>query len=159
MNLIDLPPEPRLADAAAAVPARTSLAALLSGHVLRDGELILLILKPSLWFVPLQSMFFSGIVLAIIIAAALFDTQYHWHRSIYVESAAFLIAGRLMWAMLHWMGRLYILTDLRVLRVSGVFQIDIFDCPLRKVAHVHAMNALREKLLDLGSIVIFPKGD
>ncbi|HTW95358.1 MAG TPA: PH domain-containing protein, partial [Tepidisphaeraceae bacterium] len=117
------------------------------------------ILKPSLWFVPLQSMFFSGVVLFITIGAALLDAQRHWHRGFYIEAAAFLIAGRLMWATLHWMGRLYVLTDLRVLRLAGVFQIDIFDCPLRKVHHVQSIATLRESFLGLGSILIIPKID
>jgi len=154
------PRQKQFADAAAAAaPAQSSLAALLSSHVLRDGEVVLLILKPSLWFVPLQSIFFSGVVLFVIIGAALVDAQRQWHRGFYLESAAFLIAGRLMWATLHWMGRLYVLTDMRVLRLAGIFQIDIFDCPLRKVRHVQPMNTLREKLLGLGSILIIPKND
>ena len=34
---------------------RTSLATLLTSHILRDGELVLLILKPSLWFIVFQT--------------------------------------------------------------------------------------------------------
>ena len=44
-------------------PSATSLAALLSRHVLRDGEIIILLLKPSLWFILLSSMRFAAAIL------------------------------------------------------------------------------------------------
>src|SRR6185503_11109165 len=72
------------------------------------------------------------------------------------EVAIFVVAGRIMWAVLQWMGRLYVLTDLRVLRLSGVFNVDIFDCPLRKVAEARITRTFRERMLRLGSIEIVP---
>jgi len=49
-------------EAAALTPAAgAGLAALLTSHVLRDGELVLLTLKPSLLFIPLQSLRFAVI--------------------------------------------------------------------------------------------------
>ena len=139
-------------------PLVTSLAALLTRHILRDGEVVLLILKPSLWFVVLASMRFAGVVLIGVIAAKL------WLKppvaAVRVaELGAFLIAARLMWAVLQWMGRLYVLTDLRVLRLSGVFNVDVFDCALRKVAHARLHRSFRERLLRLGSIEIVPLDD
>ena len=41
-----------------APPTATSLATLLTRHILRDGELVLLLLKPSLWFILLSSLRF-----------------------------------------------------------------------------------------------------
>ena len=75
------------------------------------------------------------------------------------EVGAFLIAGRVMWAVLQWMGRLYVLTDLRMLRLSGVFSVDIFDCPLRKVGEARLYRSFRERCLRLGSIEIIPSDD
>src|SRR5438309_1694149 len=46
------------AGAAEVTPVSTSLAILLARHLLRDGELVILILKPSLWFILLTSMRF-----------------------------------------------------------------------------------------------------
>ena len=113
-----------------------------------------MILKPSLWFIVLGAMRFSAIVLIGVIAAKLWMSQ---HASIRIaEVGAFLIASRVMWAVLQWMGRLYVLTDLRVLRLSGVFNVDIFDCPLRKVAETRLTRTFRERMLRLGSIEIMP---
>src|SRR5205823_8176791 len=49
--------------ATAEAPGLTSLAVLLTRHVLRDGELVILLLKPSLWFILLSSLRFAAIVL------------------------------------------------------------------------------------------------
>jgi hypothetical protein len=132
----------------------TSLAALLTRHILRDGELVLMILKPSLWFIALAAMRFTAVVLIGIIAAKLWMQKGAALRV--AEVGAILIAARVMWAVLQWMGRLYVLTDLRVLRLSGVFNVDIFDCPLRKVAEARLSPIFRERMLRLGTIEIVP---
>ena len=137
-------------------PLVTSLAALLTRHILRDGELVLLILKPSMWFVVLAAMRFAGVVLIGVIAAKLWLPRTALRAA---EVGAFLIAGRVMWAVLQWMGRLYVLTDLRILRLSGVFNVDVFDCSLRKVAQARLHRSFRERLLRLGSIEIVPLDD
>jgi hypothetical protein len=64
-----------------------------------------------------------------------------------------------MWAILQWMGRLYILTDLRVLRISGVFSVEIFDCPLRKVVRARIVSVSRERFVGVGSIEIIPSDE
>ena len=86
--------------------------------------------------------------------ASLTDGRAQYRERFYVEAAVFVIAGRVMWAVLQWMGRLYVLTDLRILRLSGVFTIDVFDCPLRKVRSVQLVATVRERLLGLASIEI-----
>jgi hypothetical protein len=134
----------------------TSMGMLLTNHILQDGEVVLLAIKPSIWFIALSSAWFSAIVLLGLFTSILFDDRVPGHSTTYFEIAIFLIAGRVMWAVLQWMGRLYILTDLRILRLSGVFNINIFDCPLRKVARTRVIRSMRERLLRLGSIEITP---
>ena len=149
------------ADAVAAPAAgtQTSLAALLAGRVLQDGELVLLILKPSIWFIPLSVLRFAAIVVILMVAAALYGDRLPGHTVSYVEAGIFVIAGRVMWAVLQWMNRLYVLTDLRILRLSGVFTVDVFTCPLRKVDRTRLTRTTRERLLRLGSIEIIPCGN
>jgi hypothetical protein len=165
MNFIppNLTPPAHAAEAAAPAgaavsPARTTaLGALLGSHILRDGELIIMILKPSLWFIAFNSLTFAlGIAIAAV-AVALADR--HTHDDLYFEAALFVIAGRLMWAVLQWMGRIYILTDQRVLRIRGVFSVDIFDCPLRKVVRARMVSISREKVVGVGSIEIIPSDE
>ena len=37
------------------------LAALMSRHVLRDGEVVILMLRPSLWFIPFVCLRFAAV--------------------------------------------------------------------------------------------------
>jgi hypothetical protein len=146
----------------AAVPAPVAsapLTALLTRHILQDGEIILLILKPSIFFIILSMLRFAAVVLIVMLAAKLFDQQVPGHPRIWAEVGVCLLVGRLMWAVLQWMSRLYILTDMRIVRLSGVFQLEIFDCPLRKVARTRILYTMRERLLRLGSIEIIPSDE
>jgi hypothetical protein len=151
------------AENVAIAPPRTSasIATLLTSHLLQDGEIVLLILKPSLWFILLSALRFIAIVLIVMIAAALLNrSQVLPGRNLaYQELGVFVLAGRVMWAVLQWMGRLYILTDLRIIRLSGVFSLEIFDCPLRKVARTRLVRSMRERLTATGTIEIIPADD
>jgi len=156
------PSEGAGAAVADAAPAATSLATLLSRHVLRDGEVVLLLLKPSVWFIPLSSLRFIAVVLCLMIGVFVFDLDDKiraLNTLSVIETGVFMIAGRLMFAVLQWTARLYVLTDLRILRISGVFNVHIFDCPLRKVARTRLLFTARERLLGLGSIEIIPLDD
>ncbi len=139
-----------------ASPALAPLAALLTRHIIQDGELILLILKPSIWFIVLSMLRFAAIVLILMIAGVIFDDRFPGNARTYVEVGTFALGGRLMLAVLQWMSRLYILTDMRIVRMSGVFSLNIFDCPLRKVARTRLLYTVRERLFRLGSIEIIP---
>ena len=142
-------------------PTATSLATLLSRHILRDGEVVILLLKPSPFFIALTSLRFIAIVALLVTAVFLFDLndRFHLNTLAVIEAGIFLAAGRLMFAVLQWMARLYVLTDLRVLRISGVFNVQIFDCPLRKVARTRVLQSTRDRLLGVGSIEIIPMDD
>jgi len=141
------------ADAAA---LRTPLAALLSGHVLQDGELVMLLLKPSRWFIVLTSLWF--IALSAILAIAGWKLWPHLFGSPTLWGQVFVLAaaGRVGFAVLQWMGRFYLLTDLRVLQLGGIFQVEVFDCPLRKVEQTRLVVSTRERLVARGSIEFIP---
>lgn len=145
--------------AVVAAPRRGApLATLLTGHVLRDGEIVLLALKPSLWFIVFQSIRFAAAVLLLALMTHVFvDRGVSVHRVPYIEAVVFLIAGRVMWSVLQWMGRLYVLTDQRIIRLAGVFSVDLYDCPLRKVSRTQITASIKERLCRLGSIEIHPK--
>ena len=152
-------PLPALADGAAAVAARP--AAALAAGVLRDGEAVLLVLRPSLWFVLLASLRWIGAGAALMAVAAV--SASHYRGGMFAppfrgcaEAGSAVIAGRLMWASLQWMGRLYILTDLRLLTIAGVLRSEVLDCPLRKVARTRLLRSTVDRLLGIGSIKIVP---
>ena len=145
---------------AAAAPAVAGpVSALMAGQVLRDGELILLLLRPSRWFILLTSLRFLGIVALAMALIVIFDEKIHGPKRQYFEIGSLLMVGRLAWGVLQWMGRLYILTDMRIIRLSGVFHVDVFDCPLRKVARTLLEISLQERLCRIGSIEIIPQDE
>jgi hypothetical protein len=141
------------------VASSTSLATLLASHILRDGEVVLLILKPSIWFILLSSLRFIALTLILTIAAKVFNQHLAGPYRGYAELGTSLIVGRLMWATLVWMGRLYILTDMRILSISGVFNVEVFDCPLRKVARTRLIRNVEDRVVGVGSIEIIPQDE
>jgi len=142
--------------ATAAPGVATPLTALLSRHVLQDGEIILLVLKPSLWFIILSMLRFAAAVGIVVLAAVVYDERLPGQVRTWVEAGIFVLGGRLMWSVLSWMGRWYMLTDMRIVSIWGVFGLHIFDCPLRKVARTRILYTTRERLLRVGSIEIIP---
>jgi hypothetical protein len=141
--------------AASPTAAVTPLGALLARLIVRDGEVVLLVLKPSFWFILLSSLRFIATVAIFAMGAITLEGRYN-REWFYLEAAIFLVAGRIMFSVLQWMGRMYVLTDMRVIRLSGVFKLEIFDCALRKVARTQITTSLKERLCGTGSIEITP---
>jgi hypothetical protein len=98
--------------------------------------------------------------LLLVIATQVFDDKLPpLNRLAVWEAGLFFIAGRFMWALLQWTSRVYVLTDMRIVSISGVFSPQVFDCPLRRVARTRLIYSARERLLALGSIEIIPLED
>jgi hypothetical protein len=102
---------------------------------------------------------FAAAVFTVMIASVLFDENLPGEPRTIVEIGAVLLATRLMLAAMQWMGRLYILTDMRIVTLSGVLTLSIFDCPLRKVARTRLLYTMRERICRLGSIEIIPSDE
>jgi hypothetical protein len=135
------------ASAAAAKPVALT-------DILGDGDEIVLAFRPSPWFIVL----ISWPVLSV--AAALVILLLAAERFVALDSAKHLamlvcVAGamlRLTVACFQWMGRLYVLTNRRVLRVCGLLRVDVYQCLLRKVRRVSLTTTVAERMLALGSL-------
>src|SRR5438067_5076260 len=98
---------------AAAVPTATNpVSALMAGQVLRDGELILLLLRPSRWFILLTSLRFLAVVALAMALMVIFDDKVHLAEGQYFEVLVLLAVGRVTGGVLQWVGGLYIVPDL-----------------------------------------------
>jgi uncharacterized membrane protein YdbT with pleckstrin-like domain len=140
-------------------PVRTAtppLTALVTGNLIPQGEMVVLLLKPSLLFIPLTSMMTLGVAGVIGVAGVVFDQFLPGSSTNYLSLAVLIAAARVMLATLIWMGRYYVLTDMRVMALSGVFSTTVYQCPLRKVGRVRVLRNLSERLLNVGSIEIIP---
>lgn len=146
-----LTPATEAADAVDAVVG-TPLATLIVGNVIPQGEIVQLLIKPSRWFVLLNSFRFAVITVVVLTLLHVLGVRLVLSKSLSVQFGLFLIAGRVMWSTVEWMGLYYILTDLRVARVSGIFSLQIQSCPLRKVEAVNFYTTVGERLLGKGCI-------
>lgn len=128
-------------------------AAMLPTELLQPGEIIILLLKPSPWFIllaPLKTILLLAVATAI--AAVLPLDRAAVANQQLVLAGLTLIALRLFWQFLEWLSRVYVLTDQRVIRVMGVLRISIFEAPLQQVQHTTLIFSIRERLCGLGTI-------
>jgi hypothetical protein len=121
---------------------------------LEGGELILLAIRPSLWFVLLVSG--RMILGATLVAVVLHEAGPHLVVSLPPYALAMLwviaVLGRLFVASIQWLGRLYVLTNRRVITVHGLTQFEVLQCPLAKVRSVQLSAGVPEKVLALGTL-------
>ena len=75
-----------------------------------------------------------------------------------VQGAVALGAARVGFALLQWVARLYVLTNRRVLRLMGILNIDLFECPLTKIQNTYLTLAWYERLTGLGTIAFATAG-
>jgi hypothetical protein len=135
------------APAAAAKPAAV-------GELLDGGELILLAFRPSLWFVPIVSWPVIATAALVLLGAAVLES--YWM----IGSAKHYLAGlcsaavilRLVIACFQWMGRMYVLTNRRVMRVRGLVHVDVFQCSLLRIRGTILTATPGERVLGLGSL-------
>jgi len=126
-------------------------------HLLDGGEIVILAIKPSLWFVPLTSA--RWILLGIGLLAAANISWISPHVAGYLRMAGYLgVAGRLGWAMLQWVSRLYVLTNRRVMRLRGVFNVELFQCELTRIQSLVLSASWPERLVRSGTIIIQTAG-
>ncbi len=150
-----------LADTPAHAPAAVPIERALVPECLLDGdEIVLLAIKPSLWFVVLRS---GPWLVGCGIAAAL--AWYLIHQGLGTDAtrlglqmAVAVAVGRLSVAMFQWASRLYVLTNRRVMRIRGVLHVDVFECPLTRIQNTNLSFSLPQRLLWIGTIHIETAG-
>ncbi len=137
-------------------PASTSVAteSLVPEGVLQEGEIVILAMKPSPWFVLLISLpilTIVGVAAAVVFFAGELLFQTDGVNMIFAICLAALCA-RLVVASFQWMGRLYILTNRRVMRLRGLVHVDISQCPLKNINQTMPIAGRAEGYLGLGSL-------
>jgi len=128
-----------------------------SRSLLADGEVVILELKPSPWFILIESapLVVVGIMVLLVANQGLVGT---WWESVLRHTGAWIIGVRVLWAMLQWACRLYVLTDRRVIRQRGVVNIRIFECRLDRLQNTFIHRTLVQRILGLGTIFFATAG-
>ena len=129
-------------------------AQMLPAELLQPGEIIILLIKPSLWYVVLGSLGSLAAIGVVYVVARWLDAVGFaaLSRRDLLLLAIGAAAVRLFWQFLEWLSRVYVLTDRRVIRVKGVLRISVFEAPLRKIQHTLVQFTVRERLFGLGTI-------
>lgn len=139
---------------AEAMPADELIGAI-PKELVRDDEVIILALRPSLLFIVLAPAGGLMFLLIITLLLALLAATVPWIP--WAEEQAYLlgvilIGVRLLWQGLEWFNRLYILTDRRIITRSGVLRISVFETRLKSIQHTSVFRRVRERVFNLGSI-------
>lgn len=135
-------------------------AGLLPADLLQPGEIIILFLKPSPWYIllaPLATL--TAITILVLVALQVADWLHIGidRRDLILLGVA-LVGIRLFWQFLEWLSRLYVLTDRRVIRVKGVLRVQVFETPLKNVQHTYALFSIRERFFGLGTMAFTTAG-
>jgi membrane protein YdbS with pleckstrin-like domain len=88
------------------------------------------------------------------------DRQAWWGLSLSSITTAMLtvLSVLIAWHAIDRATRLYLLTDKRVVRVSGVFRQTVWDIPLIKLQSVTVHRSTRERVFGLATIVFASAG-
>jgi hypothetical protein len=136
------------------VPAEIARA-VMPEQMLHEDEVVLLLTKPSLWFIVLTSFrFVLGVTLLGVLLVQIFELRAS--GSITPQSVALVTAllclGRVVWALLVWTSHIYMLTNLRIVTIKGVINVAVFQAPLRKIQRTVLYKPLALRLFGVGTI-------
>lgn len=126
---------------------------LVPAQLLDGGEIVILAIKPSLWSVIFSSIrWILAMMLLIVLSPWLDYALISLAQYTIVQFALTLLAVRLAIAVLQWASRLYVLTNRRIMRIKGVLNVNVFECPLGKIQNTYLTFDLHERFTRLGTI-------
>lgn len=120
-------------------------------HLLDGGEIVHFALKPSPWFVLIVSIrwIITGLALTYFSMSEWAPSGSRW----YLWYLGFsLAAGRVGWGLMEWVSRLYVLTNRRVMRIRGVFNVELFECSLDRIQNTYLTLSVFERLTRTGTV-------
>jgi hypothetical protein len=146
--------------AAATAPPAPQVVRLPAGAVsvpldmLDGGEIVILAIKPSLWFLLFEPLKWiaAAVLLLLCVPLVLQSVPVDLAQRTVVECVLLLLAVRVAVGALRWVSRFYVLTNRRVMRVQGVFHADVWACPLVRVRNTRLTADPHERVARLGTI-------
>ncbi len=135
-------------------------AGLLPADLLQPGEIIILLIKPSPWYILLAPLGTLAAITILVLLAIVISQRLQLpisQRDLILLGVG-LVGVRLFWQFLEWLSRIYVLTDRRIIRVKGVLRVQVFETPLKTVQHTYALFSIRERLFALGTMAFTTAG-
>jgi len=129
-----------------------------AAEYLQDGEVIILAIRPSGWFVLLTAwpVLAAAACVALVggVLAALLPAMVAKEMVLLICLAVAVV--RLLAGCLQWSNRLYVLTNRRALRIRGGLRADVMEVRLKNVAETHLAVSRLERLFAVASLVFEP---
>ena len=126
----------------------------LEEKLLQDGEIIILSIRPSPWYVLIVSAPVLVIAGLVIGATSLGRALGEWDGQRMVWWIALAAAVlRLAVACVQCMGIRYVLTNHRVLRLRTLLATTVYELPLSDIAQARVAAAVIDRLIGVGEIV------
>jgi membrane protein YdbS with pleckstrin-like domain len=124
-------------------------------EALEDGEIILLVARPSVRLIPAFAA--APLLLLLLAAAAVWMGRVAEFLSMEKADGMFLMLGCVALLVIavqvyRWRNRWYILTSRRVLRRTGLFRATLHQCLLTNVTNVEVIPFPPEHLTGLGTV-------
>jgi hypothetical protein len=128
--------------------------------LLGGDEIIQFSIKPSLWMIPMVSARVAAVTLLLALAVAI-SSQSTWAppQSLAVTALLLTAVARVLIASLQWASRLFVLTNRRVLRFSGIVDVKVAECALARIARTDLLLTIPQRLARVGSIRMTPSDD
>jgi membrane protein YdbS with pleckstrin-like domain len=125
-------------------------------HLLDDGEIVILAVKPSPWFVVLSCWPVLLLAAALagvgLLGGGTLRIAEPWGDAL-VLTAVVIVSVRIIVACVQWLGRLYVLTNARSLTVQGLWRPSAAFLPHRQVRRVELVAGVGERGLGLGTLL------
>lgn len=125
--------------------------------LLADREKILLIARQH-WFLLLSVIAFEIVIILILIAVTIAAGTFLPEFALFIGAAGaiFLLlpVATMLRDILDWMNRQYIVTNRRVIQISGILNKNVTDSSLEKVTDVKMEQSAIGRLFDYGDIEI-----
>ena len=126
-------------------------------NLLGDGERIILATRKH-WFILASSIFFESIVILIVFGGTIVASTFAPDQILLIALIGFGLLLIPLASMIHdiltWSNHQYIITNWRVLQVSGIINKNVTDSSLEKVNDVKMSQSIFGRLFNYGDVEI-----
>lgn len=125
---------------------------IISPSVLLPAEIIIIQAKPSLWYVVFVSLPIVAAGVALTILAFAIDELPNAYQHWGIMLGGSVVGLRIVFGLLQWLGRTYVLTDRRILTQTGVFSVRVECLGLEEIENTFVAEAAVQRVLNIGNI-------
>ncbi len=123
--------------------------------IVSEDETILLMVRPSPWFIvaTTANALPAAVAAGAALAVATLDKAIPWDVVGALFASLTILVARGAWQAVDWFLRVYILTDRRIVVRRGAIP-EVYECMLNEVAGIGQPRRWIERLADTGSLAV-----